>query len=105
MNEKYNKIAKEILEIVGKENIISVTHCVTRLRIIVKNRESIDDKKIGSVDEVKGVFFASGQYQIILGGGIVNKVYSEFEKLGETKTLSKSEQEEILKKNEKGIKK
>lgn len=105
MNEKYNKIAKEILEIVGKENIISVTHCVTRLRIIVKNRESIDDKKIGSVDEVKGVFFTSGQYQIILGGGIVNKVYAEFEKLGETKTLSKSEQEEILKKNEKGIKK
>ncbi len=105
MSDKYNKIAKEILEIVGKENIISMTHYVTRLRIIVKNREIIDDKKIGNVDEVKGVFFASGQYQIILGGGIVNKVYAEIEKLGETKTLSKSEQEEILKKNEKGIKK
>lgn len=105
MSEKYGKIAREILEVVGKDNIVSMTHCATRLRIIVKNREGIDDKKVGNIDEVKGVFFASGQYQIILGGGIVNKVYKEIENLGEAKTLSKKEQEEILKQNEKGIKK
>lgn len=55
------------------------------------------------MDEVKGVFFTSGQYQIILGTGIVNKVYAEVENIG-VKTLSKKEQDEAVKNNEKGIK-
>ncbi|MCD7809238.1 MAG: glucose PTS transporter subunit IIA [Erysipelotrichaceae bacterium] len=101
--DKYNKIAKDIIAIVGKDNIISVTHCATRLRIMVKDRESIDDKKVEKVDEVKGVFFTSGQYQIILGTGIVNKVYAEIENMG-LKTLSKKEQDEAVKNNEVGIK-
>ncbi|MCD7893463.1 MAG: glucose PTS transporter subunit IIA [Erysipelotrichaceae bacterium] len=101
--DKYNKIANDIIAIVGKDNIISVTHCATRLRIMVKDRESIDDKKIEKVDEVKGVFFTSGQYQIILGTGIVNKVYAEIENMG-LKTLSKQEQDEAVKNNEVGIK-
>ncbi|HEK4863506.1 TPA: PTS glucose transporter subunit IIA, partial [Clostridioides difficile] len=56
------------------------------------------------VNEVKGVFFTSGQYQIILGTGIVNKVYAEVEKMG-LKTLSKKEQDELVKNNETGFKK
>ena len=102
--DKYNKIAKEIIAIIGKDNIISVTHCATRLRVVVKNREIIDDKKVEKVNEVKGVFFTSGQYQIILGTGIVNKVYKEVEKMG-LQTLLKKEQEEAIKNNEVGIKK
>ncbi|MFN1988766.1 PTS transporter subunit EIIB [Clostridioides difficile] len=85
---KYNKIANELIEIIGENNIISITHCATRLRVMVKDREIINDKKVEKVNEVKGVFFTSGQYQIILGTGIVNKVYAEVEKMG-LKTLSK----------------
>ena len=70
---------------------------------MVKDRDLIDDKKMEKVDEVKGVFFTSGQYQIILGTGIVNKVYAEVENIG-VKTLSKKEQDEAVKNNEKGIK-
>ncbi|HBG1690589.1 TPA: PTS glucose transporter subunit IIA, partial [Clostridioides difficile] len=88
----------------GENNIISITHCATRLRVMVKDREIINDKKVEKVNEVKGVFFTSGQYQIILGTGIVNKVYAEVEKMG-LKTLSKKEQDELVKNNETGFKK
>ncbi|HBG5258702.1 TPA: glucose PTS transporter subunit IIA [Clostridioides difficile] len=101
---KYNKIANELIKIIGEDNIISITHCATRLRVMVKDREIINDKKVEKVDEVKGVFFTSGQYQIILGTGIVNKVYAEVEKMG-LKTLSKKEQNELVKNNETGFKK
>ena len=101
--EKYNHIAKAIIEVVGRDNILSVTHCATRLRIIVKDREKINDKEVEKIDEVKGVFFTSGQYQIILGTGIVNKVYKEIEGMN-LKTLSKSEQDALIKNQEKGMK-
>ena len=64
----YKAVAQQIIEVVGgSENIISVAHCATRLRLIVKNREIIDDKKVEAIDIVKGCFFTAGQYQIILG--------------------------------------
>ena len=73
----YKAVAQQIIEVVGgPENIISVAHCATRLRLIVKNREIIDDKQVEAIDIVKGCFFTAGQYQIILGTGIVNKVYA-----------------------------
>src|SRR5699024_3020397 len=96
MDNKYLAIAKKIVEVVGKDNILSATHCATRLRLMVKDRDAIDDKKVEKIDEVKGVFFTSGQYQIILGTGIVNKVYEQIETLG-LKTLSKKEQDEAVK--------
>lgn len=103
MEIKYGEIAEQIVEQVGRDNILSVTHCATRLRIAIKDRTLIDDNRVEKIKEVKGVFFTSGQYQIILGTGIVNKVYSEVEKLG-LKTLSKKEQEKFVQVNEKGIK-
>ena len=88
----YKAVAQQIIEVVGgSENIISVAHCATRLRLIVKNREIIDDKKVEAIDIVKGCFFTAGQYQIILGTGIVNKVYDEVMKLG-IEGSSKNEQ-------------
>jgi len=75
---KEKAVAKQILEhIGGKENIKSIEHCATRLRIIVKDKEQIDEKAIENIDGVKGQFFAAAQYQIILGTGFVNKVYAE----------------------------
>ncbi|MBE6062823.1 MAG: PTS sugar transporter subunit IIA [Clostridium butyricum] len=75
---KEQRVAKEILEhIGGKENIKSIEHCATRLRIILNDKEKINEKAIENIDGVKGQFFAAAQYQIILGTGFVNKVYAE----------------------------
>ncbi len=102
-NTDYQAVAEKIVEIVGRDNIISATHCATRLRLIVKDRDRIDEKKMEKVPLVKGTFFNAGQYQVILGTGIVNKVYGEIEKM-DLKTLSKQEQDEIIKKQQRGVK-
>ncbi|MBT2698969.1 PTS transporter subunit EIIC [Bacillus sp. ISL-40] len=73
---KYERIGNEIVKVIGMDNIESYTHCATRLRISVKDREMINDEAIERIDEVKGVFYNAGQYQIILGTGTVNKVYA-----------------------------
>lgn len=73
------EIAAKILELVGgTENVQSATHCATRLRIITNDQDKIDMKAVENLDKVKGSFFNSGQYQVILGTGLVNKVYDEF---------------------------
>ncbi|WP_196592960.1 glucose PTS transporter subunit IIA [Pectinatus sottacetonis] len=71
------RVAGEILaNIGGKENIRSVEHCATRLRLILKDKTKINEKAIENIDGIKGQFFAAAQYQIILGTGFVNKVYA-----------------------------
>lgn len=102
-NNKYHQIASDILSIVGPDNIISATHCATRLRLVVKDKDLIDTKAIENVDEVKGTFFNSGQYQIILGTGIVNKVFEELEAM-DIAAVDKAEQDQYVKAQEKGIK-
>jgi sucrose PTS system EIIBCA or EIIBC component len=73
---KYERIGKEIISVIGEDNIESYVHCATRLRFSVKNREKISDDDMEKIDEVKGVFYNAGQYQVILGTGTVNKVYN-----------------------------
>lgn len=75
----YAKTASQVLEkIGGKENLVSAAHCATRLRLVIADNEKCNKNDIESIDGVKGVFFASGQLQIIFGTGTVNKVYEEF---------------------------
>ncbi len=75
----YRKTAEQIYEKVGgKENLISAAHCATRLRLVIADNDKCDSKAVEEIDGVKGVFFASGQLQIIIGTGTVNKVYDEF---------------------------
>ena len=74
--------AEKIVELVGgKENIVSVRHCATRLRIIVADKDKIQTKEVENLEKVKGSFFNSGQYQIILGTGLVNRIYDETVKI------------------------
>lgn len=91
---KDEELAQQILEKVGgRENVVSAKHCATRLRVVVADRELIDSEGVEALDDVKGSFFNSGQYQVILGTGLVNRVYTEFEKLvGETTGDAKTEQ-------------
>ena len=73
---KEERVAREILEnIGGKENIKSMEHCATRLRLILHNKDLINEKEIENIEGVKGQFFKAAQFQIILGTGFVNKVY------------------------------
>ena len=55
----YKKTAEEIIKIVDRDNIISAAFCATRLRLIVKTRDSIKDSDVQKIDGVKGVFFNS----------------------------------------------
>ena len=75
----YKKTALAILDAVGgKENIVSAAHCATRLRLVIADNARCDKKTVENIDGVKGAFEASGQLQIIIGTGAVNKVYDEF---------------------------
>ena len=75
----YKKCAEEIVShIGGRENIAQAAHCATRLRLVIKDNGKIDKKALENVDGVKGMFENSGQLQLIIGTGTVNKVYDEF---------------------------
>ena len=92
MSEKI--VAEEILKhIGGKENIKSIEHCATRLRLILKDKEKINEKAIEAIDGVKGQFFAAAQYQIILGTGFVNKVYEVIVKENSDLTTGNNKEE------------
>ncbi|OCX01203.1 sucrose-specific PTS transporter subunit IIBC [Streptococcus dysgalactiae] len=86
------QIATEVIEALGgRENVRSVAHCATRLRVMVHDEGKIDKEKAEAIDKVKGAFFNSGQYQMIFGTGTVNKIYDEVVALG-LPTSSTSEQ-------------
>ena len=77
------EIAKKVIEALGgHENVNSVAHCATRLRVMVKDEGKINKDAIENLEKVQGAFFNSGQYQIIFGTGTVNKMYDEVVALG-----------------------
>ena len=86
------QIAKEVIEALGgRENVNSVAHCATRLRVMVKDENKINKEKAENIEKVQGAFFNSGQYQMIFGTGTVNKIYDEVVAQG-LPTASKDEQ-------------
>ena len=75
----YKKTAHEILSAIGGSgNLASAAHCATRLRLVIADNTKIRKSELENIDGVKGVFEASGQLQVIIGTGTVNKVYDEF---------------------------
>lgn len=77
------ELAKEILSLVGgEENVNSVVHCITRLRYKLKDESKADQKAIEKIEEVQGVIKKGGQFQIVLGPGVVDRVHEETIKLG-----------------------
>ena len=91
----YRKTAEEIYEKVGRrENLVSVAHYATRLRLVLADDTKCDAKAVEDIDGVKGVFSASGQLQIILGTGTVNKGYDEFLSISGMSGMSKEEAKE-----------
>ena len=91
----YRKTAQDILDYVGgSKNIASAAHCATRLRLVIADNKKVSKEALENVDGVKGVFEASGQLQIILGTGTVNKVFAEFIDIAGITASSKAEAKE-----------
>lgn len=81
--------AEEILkEVGGKENVVMLTHCATRLRFTLKDATIIDDKKVDAIKGVMGVVPQGKEaYQIVIGGGVAD-VYEDINALLESKKKS-----------------
>ncbi|SHJ11942.1 PTS system beta-glucoside-specific IIA component, Glc family (TC 4.A.1.2.6)/PTS system beta-glucoside-specific IIB component, Glc family (TC 4.A.1.2.6)/PTS system beta-glucoside-specific IIC component, Glc family (TC 4.A.1.2.6) [Clostridium cavendishii DSM 21758] len=74
---KYEQLAKEIVKNVGgKENIQSLTHCVTRLRFQLEDQSKAKDDILKSMDGVVTVLKSAGQYQVVIGNHVA-KVYED----------------------------
>ncbi|SCS99697.1 PTS system trehalose-specific EIIBC component [Staphylococcus caeli] len=73
---------KDVQDIVdaigGKDNLDAATHCVTRLRLVLKDDDKVDKDRLSNNDLVKGQFKADNQYQIVIGPGTVDEVYKQF---------------------------
>lgn len=77
----YAKIASQVIEHVGgKQNIKSVQHCATRLRLQLKDNDLRNEDAVSDIEGVKGVFLTQSQFQIIFGSGLVNLVCDEVQK-------------------------
>ncbi|MEB8103668.1 PTS system trehalose-specific EIIBC component [Staphylococcus xylosus] len=72
------KDVQDIVEAVGgKDNLDTATHCVTRLRLVLKDDDKVDKDRLSENDLVKGQFKADNQYQIVIGPGTVDEVYKQ----------------------------
>ena len=78
----YENTAKKILQRVGgKDNVINLVHCMTRLRFTLKDESIVDDEAVKKTKGVMGIMKKGGQYQIIIGNDVGN-VFNELNKLG-----------------------
>lgn len=62
----------------GVGNVMQAAHCATRLRLVLRDPKKVREAELKDLPLVKGMIESGGQFQIILGTGIVNKVYKEF---------------------------
>ncbi|MCC0681464.1 PTS trehalose transporter subunit IIBC [Clostridioides sp. ES-S-0005-03] len=95
-NTYHKEQVEQILEAIGGvENIISATHCITRLRFALNSESKVNVKQLEQIDIVKGSFTSNGQFQVIIGPGLVNKVYATLIEITGLKEATKSEVKEI----------
>jgi PTS system sucrose-specific IIC component len=86
----HREVAEQLVSLLGgKDNVVSATHCATRLRLVIKDENQIDKEAIEELDGVKGAFSSSGQFQIIFGTGTVNKIFASFGPLAGASTDEK----------------
>ena len=91
----HEEVAKRVAKALGDDNVITAAHCATRLRLIVKDRDSIDQQALDNDPDLKGTFDSNGQFQIIVGPGDVNKVYDYYVSQTGVKTATPEELKEL----------
>lgn len=90
MSKFTNDIHQLIEYIGGKENIVSVSHCATRLRFVLKDPKKADIDKIEDIKSVKGSFTQAGQFQVIIGNE-VSTFYNELIQIADIKEATKED--------------
>ena len=91
----HSRVAKDILTYVGGPgNIDAAAHCATRLRLVLNDVRRVDQKALDKDPDLKGTFTAGGMFQIIVGPGDVDFVFSEMVAKGDVKEVSKDEARE-----------
>ena len=95
----YETLAKEILNYVGgKDNVNSLTHCITRLRFKLKDESIAQDEALKNLEGVVTVMKSAGQYQVVIGNQ-VQDVYEQLVPLlhaEQPQTVQDAEKEKLL---------
>ena len=87
---KYEKLAKDIIKNVGgKENVNSLTHCITRLRFKLKDEAKANTEVLKNMDGVVTVIKSGGQYQVVIGNHVPD-VYDDVVAIGGFQESSES---------------
>ena len=94
---KYEQLAKDIIKNVGgKENVNSLTHCVTRLRFKLKDESKANTDILKNMDGVVTVVKSGGQYQVVIGNHVPD-VYADVVKVAGLATDASGDEEEKMK--------
>ena len=97
---KFSNDAKELLGAIGgKDNIVAVSHCITRMRFVLGDPQKADMKRIESIPSVKGTFTQAGQFQVIIGNEVAD-FYNDFTAVSGVSGVSKSEVKSMSKQNQ-----
>ena len=97
---KFTQDAKELLAAIGgKENIVAVSHCITRMRFVLAEPKIADLPRIESIHSVKGTFTQAGQFQVIIGNEVAD-FYDEFTAISGVSGVSKAEVKAMSKQNQ-----
>ena len=93
---KYEKLAKDIIENVGrKDNVNSLTHCITRLRFKLKDESKANTEVLKNMEGVVTVVKSGGQYQVVIGNHVPD-VYADVVAIGGFGAASEEESKEKL---------
>nr|WP_314463166.1 beta-glucoside-specific PTS transporter subunit IIABC [uncultured Clostridium sp.] len=84
MKKNYDQLARDIVNLIGgAENVVSLTHCITRLRFVLKDESIAETDNIEKLSGVVSVMKAGGQYQVVIG----NEVDDVFQAVGKIKGI------------------
>ncbi|MBQ7217344.1 MAG: PTS system trehalose-specific EIIBC component [Synergistaceae bacterium] len=97
---KFASDAKELLAAInGKDNIVAVSHCITRMRFVLADPKKADLKRIEAIPSVKGTFTQAGQFQVIIGNEVAD-FYKDFTEISGVSGVSKAEVKSMSKQNQ-----
>lgn len=96
----YQSEARELMRLVGgKDNIVSVAHCVTRMRFVLAEPDKADIDGIEKLPTAKGTFTQAGQFQVIIGNDVTN-YYNDFIKVSGLEGATKESVKQAAKSNQ-----
>lgn len=97
MSDKFEQLAQRVLaEVGGKDNVISLVHCMTRLRFTLKTKEHVDKESLKGIPGVMGVVDNDKQFQVIIGNDVANVFFEINSLLGKNGENGTAEAEQAI---------